>query len=134
MSDSREILFEQGLVGLTPRQRAAANARAHRKPGFTPEGLERLRAAAHETKPWTRSTGPISAEGKARSSRNAWKGGYRVRLAQSRAWRGDLSRWLAALDIEDARAKISSAIQTLRLVNQGDRDLDLSDRPFDAVR
>lgn len=115
MSASNAIQNEQGLVELTPRQRTAANARAHRKQGFTPDGLERLRAAAVENKPWTRSTGPTSASGKARSSRNAWKGGCRTRIELLRMRRMDLSQWLQALDLDAAQAEVQSAITRMRL-------------------
>ena len=37
---------------------------------------ERIRAL----RPWNHSTGPRTEEGKARSARNAWKGGARVRM------------------------------------------------------
>ena len=50
--------------------------------------------------PWTRSTGPRTAEGKARSSRNAWKGGVRKDAAH---W----SSWLRAL------SKVGRAAETL---------------------
>lgn len=33
-------------------------------------------------KPWQQATGPRSAEGKARSSRNAYKGGHWLRLRE----------------------------------------------------
>ena len=38
--------------------------------GFTPEGLERLRAATLANQPWRYATGPRTPEGKARSARN----------------------------------------------------------------
>ena len=34
----------------------------------------------HTWKPWERSTGPKTAEGKAKVSRNPWKGGERAAL------------------------------------------------------
>lgn len=43
---------------------------------WTPEGLKRRQEATERTRPWERSTGPKSAEGKARSSQNAIKHGY----------------------------------------------------------
>lgn len=115
MGLSDAIQIEQGLVEMTPRQRAAANARAHRKPGFTPEGLERLQAAALENKPWTRSTGPTSTAGKARSSRNAWKGGHRARLDLARMKRMDIADWLRSIDAEAARLDVQSAFTQMRL-------------------
>ena len=44
---------------------------------LSPEGLESLRASARRTRPWERSTGPRTAQGKARSRMNAWKHGER---------------------------------------------------------
>jgi hypothetical protein len=41
-----------------------------RHPKFSAEGLERLRAAALANRPWEKTRGPISPEGKARASRN----------------------------------------------------------------
>ena len=47
-------------------------------PRWTPETrrhqAERIRALC----PWTKSTGPRTQEGKAKSARNAWKGGVRA--------------------------------------------------------
>ena len=43
---------------------------------FSPDGLEALRLTALRSRPWERSTGPRTAEGKARSRWNAWKHGY----------------------------------------------------------
>lgn len=41
---------------------------------WTPERRARAAERARTHKPWLRSTGPRSEEGKARSSRNAFKG------------------------------------------------------------
>ena len=38
---------------------------------LSPEGRERLLSAALQNKPWEKSTGPRTAEGKARSARNS---------------------------------------------------------------
>ena len=43
---------------------------------FSEAGLEALRAAARRDRPWEKSTGPRTADGKRRSSQNAWKRGY----------------------------------------------------------
>lgn len=41
---------------------------------WTPERRAKQAAAIHRWTPWTRATGPRTEKGKARSSRNAWKG------------------------------------------------------------
>lgn len=38
---------------------------------ITPEGRKRLRAAAMATRPWEKSTGPRTPEGKAKAARNS---------------------------------------------------------------
>ena len=61
--------------------------RRHR---ITPEGLERLRAAALANRPWERSTGPRTASGLRRSCRNGFLAGERPSRARAagRACRG----------------------------------------------
>jgi hypothetical protein len=62
-----------------PDARTRANRQNRKKwKGHTPEGLERLRQAARERRPWERSTGPASAEGKAVSRKNALRHGGRA--------------------------------------------------------
>lgn len=46
----------------------------------TPEHRASAAARIKSTKPWSRSTGPRTAEGKARSSRNAFKDGVEVKM------------------------------------------------------
>ena len=53
-------------------------------PRWTPEARLKQAASIRGWLPWTLSTGPQTAAGKARSSRNAWKGGFRARLGN---WR-----------------------------------------------
>ena len=63
----------------------------------TPWTLERRQRQAElirSWKPWEQSTGPRTPEGKARVSRNAWKGGHR---AQLRALSKELNAELAAM-------------------------------------
>lgn len=45
--------------------------------GWTPERRARQAQAIKSWQPWRHSTGPRTAEGKARVSRNAWRGGLR---------------------------------------------------------
>lgn len=62
---------------LTPRQKAGRENRQKWK-GITPEGIERLRKAAYKNRPWERSTGPRSPQGKSISRANALKHGGRA--------------------------------------------------------
>jgi hypothetical protein len=48
--------------------------------GWTSERRARQSAAIQQWRPWEHSTGPKSEEGKARVSRNAYKGGTRAIL------------------------------------------------------
>ena len=50
--------------------------------GWTDERRERQAALIREWKPWQRSTGPRTATGKARSSRNAFKKSPRQQLRE----------------------------------------------------
>lgn len=47
---------------------------------WTPEQRQRQREAIQRWRPWEKATGPKSPKGKARSRRNAWKGGERAML------------------------------------------------------
>ena len=48
--------------------------------GWTPERRAKQSAAIRQWKPWERSTGPRTQEGKNRVTRNAYKGGGRMIL------------------------------------------------------
>ena len=62
---------------------------------LSPEGLASLRETIERNKPWERSTGPRTEDGKARSSRNALKHGERSAAAEeARAIRTKLDRLL----------------------------------------
>lgn len=50
--------------------------------GWTPERRARQAELIRSWKPWVKSTGPRSLEGKERVSCNAWKGGYRAELRE----------------------------------------------------
>lgn len=52
---------------------------------WTPERRAKQARLIQQWKPWTKSTGPTSAKGKAISARNAWKGGTRPALRQLNA-------------------------------------------------
>ncbi len=48
--------------------------------GWTPERRKKAAELIHDWKPWEKSTGPKTDEGKARVARNAYKGGTRKEL------------------------------------------------------
>ena len=50
--------------------------------GWTPERRARQAALIRTWRPWEKSTGPRSVEGKARTSRNGFKGGHRATLRE----------------------------------------------------
>lgn len=50
--------------------------------GWTPERRARQAELIRNWRPWESSTGPRSDEGKARTARNAYKGGHEVRLRE----------------------------------------------------
>ena len=48
--------------------------------GWTPERKLKQAEAIRRWQPWAKSTGPKSSDGKAKVSRNSWKGGQRQQL------------------------------------------------------
>lgn len=52
--------------------------------GWTPERRARQSKLIKQWKPWNRSTGPQTNEGKTRSSHNAYKGGVRALFKETR--------------------------------------------------
>ena len=50
--------------------------------GWTLERRQRQAELIRNWRPWAKSTGPRSLEGKERVSRNAWKGGHRAELRE----------------------------------------------------
>ena len=53
-----------------PKRVLAGRLNRAKRGALTPEGRERLRRAALANRPWLRSTGPRTPQGKARSARN----------------------------------------------------------------
>lgn len=49
---------------------------------WSPERRQRQSLLIRQWKPWAKSTGPRSLDGKERVSRNAWKGGHRPELRE----------------------------------------------------
>lgn len=62
---------------------------------WTPERRARQAELIRTWQPWTRSTGPRTPEGKAKASRNAWKGGHWQQIKELRRLLND--------EIRDAR-------------------------------
>lgn len=50
--------------------------------GWTPERRARQAEMIRNWRPWEKTTGPKSEEGKATSSQNAWKGGFRPMMRE----------------------------------------------------
>ena len=50
--------------------------------GWTLERRQRQAELIRNWRPWAKSTGPRTPEGKARVSRNAWQGGHRAQLRE----------------------------------------------------
>ena len=50
--------------------------------GWTLERRQRQAELIRNWRPWAKSTGPRTPEGKALVSRNAWKGGHRAELRE----------------------------------------------------
>jgi hypothetical protein len=50
--------------------------------GWTPERRARQAALIHTWRPWEKTTGPKTPQGKAMASRNAYKGGTRAILRE----------------------------------------------------
>jgi len=65
--------------------------------GWTPERRARQAALIQQWRPWEQSTGPASAEGKSRASRNACKGGIRPQLRELRQILRDQEQLLRSL-------------------------------------
>ena len=49
---------------------------------WTPERRARQAELIRQWRPWAKSTGPRSSDGKERVSRNAWTGGHRAQLRE----------------------------------------------------
>jgi nucleoid-associated protein YgaU len=65
-----ESVMSQRVGPPNPKRVAAGKINAMKRVGFSEEGLAKVRAAALINRPWLYSTGPRTAEGKARSSAN----------------------------------------------------------------
>lgn len=61
--------------------------------GWTPERRARQAELIRQWRPWEQSTGPTSAEGKTKASRNADKGGVRPLLREMAALLREQQQW-----------------------------------------
>ncbi len=60
--------------------------------GWAPQRRARQASLSHTWKPWERSTGPRTDEGKARTARNAFKGGQWLVIRELTKGMNDLLR------------------------------------------
>ena len=97
-----------GPSGPNPRRVAAGRANRAKWKGFTPEGLERLRAAALRHQPWRFATGPRTEAGKAVAARN----GKKRQL-------GPLSVRELLSELADLRTLAGEMVEARRLVRSG---------------
>ena len=63
-------MAEETIRVPNPRRVAAGRTNRLRRGDLTPKGRQRLRSAALKNRPWEHSTGPRTAEGKARVALN----------------------------------------------------------------
>lgn len=97
------------------RDAAAAAAERPRRPyRLTPDGRARLRAAALRTRPWESSTGPKTANGKARSRLNGWKHG--LRSAAAREAESEIAECLRAAPVAELHATPADLPRWIRRV------------------
>ena len=79
----------------------------------TPEHRRLRSEMIHRWRPWEKSTGPRTPEGKARSSRNRWRGGQREQLrALVRELHSALDEHAGVLD------QITDELPAMRLVRR----------------
>ena len=92
-----------------PRRVLAGRQNWAKRRGFTPEGLDRLRAAALANRPWEHATGPRTAEGKSRSAAN---GKVLQRGEKSvREWRAALAEYQRLIvQMQAVRQQLTDAI------------------------
>jgi hypothetical protein len=95
-----------------PKRVAAGRLNWSKRKVFTPDGLERLRQAALENRPWRFSTGPRTAEGKARAAGNG-----------KRCQKGPLSVAAIKAELASYRALLEQ-MQECRVLARGPTDVD----------
>ena len=83
-------------------------------PRWTPETRLKQAAAIRGWMPWTLSTGPVTALGKARVARNGWKGGVRAKVSN---WHRTVSQ--IVLNVEKLYSLVRPKIKKHRLAGVG---------------
>jgi hypothetical protein len=94
-----------------PRRVAAGRANRAKRGPLTQEGRERLRTAALRNKPWLRSTGPKSPEGRAQSAINGKQGQVGARSVRE-----------VRADLKAVRALIRAMAETCSMFHRLDAD------------
>ena len=89
-------------MGFSDSIKGANPAHTRRKgSGWTPERKARQAELIKQYKPWVKSTGPRTLEGKVKASRNAYKGGHWLQMRE-------LSKMVNA-EVRRAHESIASA-------------------------
>lgn len=65
--------------------------------GWTTERRQRQAQQIKQWQPWKHSTGARTAEGKAKVSRNAFKGGYRVMLQDAARYLREQKKFISVI-------------------------------------
>ena len=78
----------------------------------TPEHRRLRSEMIRRWRPWEKSTGPRTSEGKARSSRNRWRGGHREQFrAQMRELHNALDEQARVLDVIANELPVLAAVK-----------------------
>lgn len=102
MQNANTELGSKSPASPNPKRVAAGRRNWAKRNGLTPDGRERLRRAALANRPWSRSTGPRTAEGKAKAAANGKK--RRLGLLSVREIKADLRKLRAMLrDMAESR-------------------------------
>jgi hypothetical protein len=102
MQSGNSELVSKAVAAPNPKRVAAGRLNRAKRKGLTPEGREQLRRAALTNQPWSYSTGPRTAAGKATAAANGKK--RQCGLVSVRELRADLRKLRTTLkDMADAR-------------------------------
>ena len=90
-------------------------------PRWTPETRLKQASAIRGWMPWTLSTGPVTAAGKARVARNGWKGGVRAKVSN---WHRTVSQ--IVLSVEKLYSLVRPKCKNPRVAGAGPAGSGLS--------